>query len=216
MKVLITGATHGIGEHTAYHFAKDKAELFLTYNVAKDRVEEVKNKCLSLGAKRVKFFQLDLRSNDSIKALGESLSEIDILINNAGVISWKNLEDQSFEEIENQLRANLEGLIKLTKVLLPKMKKRIVNIASGAGKTGYAGLSVYCASKFGVRGFSQSLRQELAGKIDVVVVNPGMTKTRMTNFQGDPVEKVAEVVFKAAKGEIRPDEFGDVDVWENI
>lgn len=216
MKILITGATHGIGKATAYRFAKEGAELFLTYNVAEDRVKEVEKKCKELGAKSVNFHQLDLRDNKSILALGEKVSEIDILINNAGVIFWKNLEAQSFEEIESQIKVNLEGLIKLTKVLLPKVKKRIVNIASGAGKTGYAGLSVYCATKFGVRGFSQSLRSELAGKIDVVVVNPGMTKTRMTNFQGDPVEKVAEVIFKAAVGEIRPDEFGDVDVWEYL
>jgi len=216
MKVFITGATHGIGEATAYHFAKDKAELFLTYNVAKDKAKEVEDKCLTFGAKGVKFFHLDLRNNDSIKALEENVPELDVLINNAGVIAWKNLQDQSFEEIENQLRVNLEGLVKLTRVLLPKVRTRIVNIASGAGKTGYAGLSVYCGSKFGVRGFTQALRAELSGRVDVVCVNPGMTKTRMTNFQGDPVEKVAKVVFKAAKGEIKPDAFGDIDVWNYL
>lgn len=216
MKILITGATHGIGEATAYRFAKEGAELFLTYNVAKERVKGVERKCREMGAKDVNFYHLDLRNNKSILNLGEKIKEVDILINNAGVISWKNLENQSFEEIENQIKVNLEGLIKLTKVFLPKVKKRIVNIASGAGKTGYAGLSVYCATKFGVRGFSQSLKSELAGKIDVVVVNPGMTKTRMTNFQGDPVEKVAEVIFKVAIGEMKPDEFGDVDVWEYL
>ena len=216
MKLLITGATHGIGEATAYRFAKDKAELFLTYNVAKERAGAVKEECLSLGAGGVKFFQLDLRNNESIKALEDSISELDILINNAGVIAWKNLQEQTFKEIEDQLRVNLESLIKLTRVLLPKVRTRIVNIASGAGKTGYAGLSVYCGSKFGVRGFTQALRAELSGRIDVVCVNPGMTKTRMTNFQGDPVEKVAEVIYKAALGKIKPDAFGDVDVWDYL
>jgi len=213
MKILITGASHGIGEATAYCFAKDKAELFLTYNIAKDKKEEVEDKCLRLGAESVEFFHLDLRENNSINRLADNISKIDILINNAGVIAWKNLQDQSFEEIENQLRVNLEGLIKLTRILLPKVKTRIVNIASGAGKTGYAGLSIYCASKFGVRGFTQALRAELSGRLDVVCVNPGMTKTRMTNFQGDPVEKAAEVVFKAAKGEKKADIYGDVDIF---
>ncbi len=213
MKIFITGATHGIGEAVVYYLAKEGFELFLTYNVAGDKAEKVKKKAYDLGAKAVRFSQLDLRDNDSIKTLGKNIEDLDVLINNAGVISWKNLLDQSFEEIEDQLRVTLEGLIKLTRILLPKIKKKIINIASGAGKTGYAGLTTYCASKFGVRGFTQALRDEFAGKIDVISINPGMTKTRMTNFRGDPVEKVAGIIYKTIVGEIGPDSQGDVDVW---
>lgn len=214
MKVLITGASHGIGKYTAFEFAKNKASLYLTYHIAEKEAQQVKERCYSLGAKEVNFYRLDLGKHDSILMLAEKIEEIDVLINNAGVLSWKPLKEQTLEEIENQVRVNLEGLIKLTKVLLPKIRDKIINISSGAGKTGFEGLSVYCATKFGVRGFTQALREELAPEIEVISVNPGMTKTRMTDYQGVEPERVARVIYLTAIGKIKPDSQGDVDVWK--
>jgi 3-oxoacyl-[acyl-carrier protein] reductase len=91
----------------------------------------------------------------------------------------------------------------------------IINISSGAGQTGFADLAPYCATKFGVRGFTQSLAQELTG-IKVISVNPDMTKTRMTNFEGRPPAQVARVILNTAKKKYRVPSGGDVNVWDVV
>ncbi len=148
-----------------------------------------------------------------MKTIVKKFSKINVLINNAGVVFWKELLEQEDEEIENQIRTNLEGLIKVTKYCLPYVKEMIINISSGAGKTGHATLTTYCATKFGVRGFTQALARELK-EIKVYSVNPGRTKTRMTDFSGDSPEKVAEIIFNTALGNYKIPSGGDVDVWD--
>lgn len=148
--------------------------------------------------------------DQTIKKFGK----ISILVNNAGTIAWKLLEKQNLDEIENQVRTNLEGLIKMTKICLPHLEDTIINISSGAGKSGYAELTTYCATKFGVRGFTQALAEEVPFK--VYSVNPDTTKTRMTNFRGRPPEQVAEVILNAAKGKYGVPSGSDIDVWEVV
>ena len=216
--VLITGSSIGIGRHTAYEFAKAEAKPVITYYKDKEEGEKTRAKCLELGAQEVLLLHLNLKDNESIvrcvQETAERYGKIDILINNAGVLAWKPLREQSFEEIEDQIRVNLEGLIKMTKTALPYVREMVINIGSGAGKTGYSDLTTYCATKFGVRGFTQALAEEES--IKVYSVNPGMTATRMTNFVGADPQKVAEVIFKVAKGDIRKPSGSDVDVWEYL
>ncbi len=217
--VIITGSSIGIGRYTAYEFAKEGANVVITY--FKDREEAIKTyeNCLKLGMKKGWVFYLDLTDDESIKEFVKNIKEevkrVDILINNAGVCVWKPLINQSLEEIEVQTRVNLEGLIKLTRLILPMIRDQIINISSGAGKAGFADLTVYCATKFGIRGFTQALAQELAD-IKVFCVNPGMTATRMTNFQGVAPEKVAKVILNTAKGIYKKPSGSDIDVWEYI
>ena len=214
--VLITGASRGIGEKTSYEFAKNGDMVILTYNKSKSECESVKKTCESLGAKEVMMIHLDLKDNNNIKGCVKEVlnkfGHIDILINNSGVIAWKPLKEQSFDDIENQLRTNLEGLIKFTCESLHHIKKMIINVSSGAGKNGFAGLTTYCATKFGVRGFTQSLARERP-KLKVYSVNPGMTKTQMTNFQGDPPEKISSAIFQLTNGELNVESGGDIDLW---
>lgn len=215
--VLITGASLGIGRETALKFAREKFSVIATYYKDKKEGEETAKKCLELGAANALLLQLNLMDNSSIKNCVKKtiakFGHVDILINNAGIVVWKGLKEQSFEDIENETRTNLEGLIKMTRECLPHIKEGIINISSGAGKSAYAGMSTYCATKFGVRGFTQALALELKG-IRVISVNPGSTATRMTGYSGTKPEKVAEVILKAAKGEIRPDSSRDIDVWD--
>jgi len=215
--VLITGSSLGIGKETSFKFAEEGCKVVVTY--CKDHKEgsDAAKRCRELGASDVLLLKLDLTDDKSIrncvKDLTKKFGKIDILINNAGVIAWKPLKEQSFEDIENQIRTNLEGLIKMTKECLPYVKEMVINIASGAGKSAYGGLSAYCATKFGVRGFTQSLAQETTS-IRVLSVNPGMTATRMTNFHGAKPEKVAEVILSAAKGGYKVKSGSDIDVWD--
>lgn len=216
--VFITGASLGIGSEAAYKFAEEGCKLALTYYKDKKEMDAVEKKCRELGAADVLVLQLDVKDDGQIKSAVKSIikkfNKIDILINNAGIIVWKPLADQTYQDIENQTRTNLEGLIKVTLECLPYLKDTIINIASGAGKTGYAGISTYCGTKFGVRGFSQALAQET--KLKIYVVNPGVTATRMNDFKGLPPERVAHVIINTAQGKYKVKSGGDVDVWDML
>ena len=217
---LVTGASSGIGRETAIMLAKKGCKVAATHNKNKSGGEEVVEECRKYGD--AMLLQLDVTDAESIeRAAGEIIKKfgrIDILVNNAGVIVWKDLKDQSFEDIDRQLQVNLSGLIKMTKALMPQFHSQkegiIINVSSGAGKQGYGGLSVYCASKFGVRGFTQALSAELPEGIRVYCVNPGMTATRMTDYRGVPPERVAEVIVSTTEENLGKNSGDDVDVWE--
>jgi NAD(P)-dependent dehydrogenase (short-subunit alcohol dehydrogenase family) len=217
--VLITGSSIGIGRETAYKFAGEGSSIVITYYRDKKEAEATAGRCRELGSPEVLVLHLDVMDSGSIRdAVSRTVKKfgsISVLINNAGVIAWENLDQQDFGKVENQVRTNLEGLIKMTMESLPHVTDTIINIASGAGKQGFSGLAPYCATKFGVRGFTQALAQELSG-IRAVTVNPGMTATRMSNYRGDPPEKVADVILRTAKGELGSRSGDDVDVWEHI
>lgn len=216
-KIVITGASKGIGQATAIEFSKRGAELILTYRKDKKGMKKTLKACKKNKVK-VKSYKLDVSKESSIKNLRKKIKDVDILINNAGVIAWKEFDKHKKSEIDNQIDVNLKGLIKMVHEFqddIEKNKGMIINVASGAGKSAYSSMSVYCATKFGVRGFTQALDKELS-RGQAIVINPGTTKTQMTNFSGTPVEDVAEVIVKTALGKIEPDSKRDVDVWKFI
>ncbi|MBI5057358.1 MAG: SDR family oxidoreductase [Nitrospirae bacterium] len=215
--VFITGASSGIGRETAYKFAPAGANLILTYNKKKKGGEETLKRCLESGAKDALLLKLDLTDNKSIvSAVKQALKKfgsVDIMINNAGTGVVKPLKDNTVAEIEQQLRTNLEGLIKITRAMLPHVRETIINVGSFLSKNAYGDMAVYCASKYGVRGFTQSLAEELPD-LKICCVNPDLTATTLTGNEGRPPEAVADIIFKAAAGKIRCKKGGDVDVWE--
>lgn len=218
--VLITGSSQGIGREAALLFAKEGSHVVVTYNASKKKAEEVFSECNKL--KESLLLKLDVTDSESIKNCVEKTIDkfgaIDILVNNSGIISWKNFSEQSEKEIDLQIDVNYKGLVKMVKSTLPFMKAQnsgtIINISSGAGKTGFSGLTTYCGTKFAVRGFTQAMRNELPSEIKMISVNPGLTATQMTNFQGLNPRKVGEIIVNAAKEIIKPDNLGDVDVWK--
>jgi NAD(P)-dependent dehydrogenase (short-subunit alcohol dehydrogenase family) len=215
--VLITGSSNGIGRETAFKFASENAKVVLTYCNDRKGGQNTEKRCKELGASETLLIELDLRDNKSIlnavDKVVQTFGMIDILINNAGFLVWKPLKKQSLADIEDQIRTNLEGLIKMTLSCLPYIKDMIINIASGAGQTGFAELAPYCATKFGVRGFTQALAQEMS-RPKIYAVNPDMTKTRMTSFKGRPAEQVARVVLNTAKGNYKKTSGSDINVWD--
>jgi len=214
--ILITGGSIGIGRATCIELSKLGFTIIFSYYKDEKEARETAEKCQLVGAKEVFYQYLDLTNDDSIKKFAAEVigkfGKIDVLVNNAGVISWKPLKEQTFEEITMQVRVNLEGLIKITKIFLPYVKEKIINISSGAGKTAYADLTTYCATKFGVRGFTQALAKEISTPL-CVVVNPDMTQTRMTDFKGRPPEDVAEVIRDVILDKIKSHPGEDIDVW---
>ena len=213
--VLITGASSGIGRETAYRFAQEGTRLALTYNKGEKRGLEVEKRCRRLGAEDTLLVHLNVMDNrsigDAVKRVRRKYGRVDYLINNAGVGIFLPFAEQSVQDIERQIRTNLEGLIKVTRAFLPFIRKGIVNIASAAGKTAYAEMSVYCGTKFGVRGFTQALAQEHPS-LKICCVNPDMTATRLSGYQGQPPSEVADVIFRAVSGKIKVAGGGDVDL----
>lgn len=217
--VIVTGSSQGIGKATSIAFAKEGANVVVTYNSNKKKGEEVFKECSKF--KEAFLIKLNVTDEKSIKDCVEKAVDkfgaIDILVNNAGILIWKNLSEQNDREIESQINTNLIGLIKMTKAVLPYMKGQsegiIINIASTAGKrAAHEGYPTYCASKFGVRGFTRALALELPSGIKIFAVNPGLTATAMTDFEGIPAKDVAEVIVNTAKEKYSAQSGGDVDV----
>jgi short-subunit dehydrogenase len=121
-----------------------------------------------------------------LKALVQSTGGIDLLINNAGTSQFKSFAEQTSFELESLLKTNLVAPMLLTQALIPELMKskeaQIINIGSIFGYIGFPGFTSYCASKFGLRGFSQSLRRELADtSIRVKYFAPRATKTSINS-----------------------------------
>lgn len=215
--ILITGSSSGIGRETAYRFAKAGARLVLTYYKGKTRGMAAEKRCMMLGAADTLLLRLDVVDNESIaeavRKVKMKYGVLDFLINNAGVGVFIPFQEQTAKDIERQIRTNLEGLMKVARAFLPHVRKGVINIASAAGQTVYEEMSVYCGSKFGVRGFTQALALEYP-RLRICCVNPDMTSTRLSGYQGRPPHEVAEVIFRASSGQVGCKRGGDVDVWE--
>ncbi|MCK6551512.1 SDR family NAD(P)-dependent oxidoreductase [Myxococcota bacterium] len=164
-RALLTGASRGIGVHLARALASEGAELVLT---ARDvaSLEGTAAECLGLGAK-VELVAADLGSAADRARLVEEAGAIDILVNNAGLEIPVAYVEQSERDVMRQLETNLVAPLDLTKKVLPGMLARhrgaIVNVSSMSGKSPTPYNSVYAATKYGLNGFTASLRIELEG-----------------------------------------------------
>jgi NAD(P)-dependent dehydrogenase (short-subunit alcohol dehydrogenase family) len=217
--VLITGSSSGIGQKTALEFAKAGYSIIITYYEDKSAGEKTVNECLKLGASKADLYFLDLNNDQSINDFSVSVikqhPEIDILVNNAGFLIRDKLVDQTFGQIDQQIKANLTGAIKLTKLFLPVIKKSVISVASNLGLIGKENLTVYCASKFGLRGFSQSLALEQPN-LKVYAINPSLTATKMGSPSGMDPQIVAKMIFKAATGQYRAKSGSDINVRDYL
>jgi NAD(P)-dependent dehydrogenase (short-subunit alcohol dehydrogenase family) len=216
---VITGASRGIGRETALRFAQGGYRLALAYRRDAEAAEAVARECRSLGAPGVWTRELDLEDPASIAAftreiagVTEGSGEAAVLVNNAGVIVWKPLAEQEEGEVRRQIETNLVGTILLTRALLSHVHT-VLNVGSDLSTFGMAGLTVYCAAKFGLRGFTQALALEHPG-LRVLCVNPDRTATGMNDFQGRDPAIAAEVLWRAAEGLYDVPSGGDVNVWE--
>ncbi|MGB9639841.1 MAG: SDR family NAD(P)-dependent oxidoreductase [Anaerolineales bacterium] len=190
--VLITGASAGIGAATARIAAQKGYPVFVTARRA-DRLEQLCNAINSSGG-RAFFFAADLtdptKIPELILAVKERFEKVDVLINNAGLgrLKWLDQLDPD-EDIEKQIRLNLIAAIQLTRAILPGMIQNreglIININSLAGLIATPTYSVYAASKFGLRGFSEALRREVIHYgIKVSSVYPGGVDTEFAEHAG--------------------------------
>lgn len=182
-RILITGASGGIGSALATVLAQAGAHLILCGR-QRELLENLRTQLVHSEQHICCCFDIAATDKGFILETLQSCGMIDILINNAGTSEFGWLEDQSVESIENQINTNLTAPIMLARMILPSIKKpgMIVNIGSCLGAIGYPGYSVYSATKFGLRGFSESLNRELKSEgIKVIYVAPRTTDTGFNN-----------------------------------
>lgn len=183
-RILLTGASGGIGEALALELAAQGAHLLLHGRRA-SALERLRKELPH--PERHQTVTADLGSPQERARLLQhpALDDgLDVLINSAGCNQFAWLEDQSSEQVTRQLLLNVEAPIQLTRALLPRLRKPavIMNIGSSLGAIGYAGYSVYCASKFALRGFSEALGRELEGSgIKVLHFAPRATRTHLNS-----------------------------------
>lgn len=185
--VIITGASSGIGEATAYRFAVNGANLVLAAR-SFDKLEKVKQRCEEYGVK-VLIVKCDVSIEEQCRNLvNEAITTfygVDVLVNNAGISMRALFNDCDLDVIRRVMDINFWGSVYCTKYALPyllKSKGSVVAVSSLAGITGLPGRTGYSASKFAMVGFMQSLRIEnLKNKLHVGIIYPGYTTSNIRN-----------------------------------
>jgi short-subunit dehydrogenase len=192
--VLITGASSGFGASAAELFAKEGASVVLAARRI-NRLQDLAEKIQSQGGEALAV-PVDISEIAEVEAMIQTVIEIydhvDILFNNAGFGRLDFLENLStYRDIEMQVAINLVGTIQVTRAVLPYMIARrqghIINMSSVAGFIAAPTYSIYSASKYGLRGFTESLRREVAPLgIKVSGIYPGPAETEFGQHTGPP------------------------------
>ena len=189
-RVLVTGASTGIGRVTALRLAAKGARVWVA---ARD---EQRLKSLASEHPAIAPVPADVTNETDRAALVEACEPVDVLVNNAG-LGWKGLvEDMAPARVRELFDINVLALVDLSQRVLPGMLERgrghIVNIGSVAGYVSVPGETIYSATKFAVEAFSDGLRREVAGRgVDVTLIAPGPIKTEfMARIRtGEPADE---------------------------
>jgi short-subunit dehydrogenase len=218
-RILLTGATGGIGQLIAQLLAKKGAIIALVGRDMQKLTALQTN--IHAGGGKAFCIEADLSKEGAAQAVTASAQQqmggIEILINNAGVLDFVALEDQSEARIAQMIHTNVTALIQLTRAVIPtfqaKNQGHFVFVGSVFGSLGFPHFATYCATKFAVHGFSQALRRELVEtNIGVTYIAPRGIKTPMNDANTvamweksgnkmDEPEYVAEVIVKAIENE---------------
>ena len=196
---LITGASAGIGKASALALTREGASLVLIAR-RKSRLDELVEMIHSAGGRAIAVVG-DVREEETalraMQAAKEHFGAVHILLNNAGVGNYKPLIETSAEEYDELMETNMRSTFLFTRHAVPLMLEQgsglILMLSSMAGKYGFAGEAVYCASKFAQVGFAQALDKELRPQgIKVGVICPGGVKTEFALGKGRTAEGVAQ------------------------
>jgi NADP-dependent 3-hydroxy acid dehydrogenase YdfG len=204
---LVTGASSGIGEATALALAEQGAKVAIAAR-RKERLEQLAAKLAGLGAQPlllVADLAAEAEAQRIVRETEAHYGRLDILINNAGVMYLEPVAEADLGRWRNMLELNLLSLIASTQAALGGMRARrdghIVNISSVAGRVANPNAAAYAATKFGVVGFSESLRREVyKDNIRVSVIEPGMVDTELREHVGHEASRRA---VNARAGEMR-------------
>jgi short-subunit dehydrogenase len=217
--VVVTGASSGIGEATAYRFARARARVGLIARRG-ERLATVAERVRELGGQAkvaVADVSVETESKAAIADIENAFSGIDVLVNNAGFGLYAPLQSVRREDLERVFAVNTFGALSCIQAVLPGMRRQgrglIVNVSSVVGKRALPMTGAYAATKYALQGLSDALRIELAGTgIRVSVVCPGYTATEFSDNVIDygaarsrprggvmTAEEVAEAIFDCAR-----------------
>jgi NADP-dependent 3-hydroxy acid dehydrogenase YdfG len=190
---VITGASSGIGEATARVLAASGFRVALLARRA-DRIQALASE-LGHGAIAIRA---DVTHRDSLIAAADrvqaELGGADVLVNNAGIMLLAPFTPEAHDDHRRMIEANLLGAMTVTEVFLGQLRDGggdLVNLSSVAGRTARPGNAVYAATKWGLNGWSEALRQELQPDVRVIVIEPGAVATELTDHIIYPAAKHA-------------------------
>ena len=218
--VVITGATSGIGREAALQFADAGARVVVAGR-REERLKELVSEIEAKGGEALAV-RADVADQSQVDHLIETAFEkfgrVDTLVNNAGVALAAKFETQTLEDFRRLMDVNFWGAVYGCRAVVPRMKTQsgggvIINISSILGKRGMPFETAYCASKFALAGFSESLRVELMTEsIDVVSVFPGAVETEIFESAANhtglemptflpkfPAKEMARLIVRAAR-----------------
>jgi 3-oxoacyl-[acyl-carrier protein] reductase len=187
---LVTGATHGIGRATAFALGRAGYRVGIcarTESKVRHVVEELRQEGIEAAGAAADVGRPD-QAGPAVDQVIRTLGEIDVLVNNAGILIAKPFEELTLEDWDTTMATNVRSLFLVTRAVLPAMRRRrrgtVVNVASLAGRNGFAGGSAYTASKHAVLGFSRSLMLEARkDNVRVIAICPGSVATGMMQDQ---------------------------------
>lgn len=209
-KVLITGASRGIGKSIAKAFAKAGCDLFLTCVNNIEELEKLADELSKENGVKCCALKCDAGDFEAVRALFAGIDDIDVVINNAGIAWMGLLTDMEKEDWDRIIATNLDALFNTSKFAVPLMVKkhsgRIINISSVWGNVGASCEVAYSASKGGVNSFTKALAKELApSNVQVNAVACGVIDTDMNR------KHLSEEDLEELSGEIPMDRLGDPD-----
>ncbi len=213
---LVTGASSGFGEAMAAALAQAGAKVALAAR-RKDRLEALAERIRNDGGDAhviVADFSREAQAQAAVRETERHFGKLDILINNAGVMYLEPVETADLGRWRSMIELNLLGLIAASQAALPGMKARrdghVVNISSVAGHVANPLSAAYAATKFGVAGFSESLRREVCqDNIRVTVISPGMAATELRDHIGDPATRAAVNARAEAMRQLQAQDIAD-------
>ena len=193
--VIIPGASSGIGEATAVMLAERGAKVVLGAR-GLNRLEALARRIMGAGGE-VTYAQTDVRRREDLTSLVklalDRYDQLDVLVNNAGVMPVSPLDDLRVEDWENMIDVNIKGVLYGIAAALPVFRKQgfghFVNTASTAGHKTVPNQSVYSATKFAVRAISEGLRMEAGEKLRVTIISPGFVNTNFAEGVSNPEVK---------------------------
>ncbi|MFF4518869.1 SDR family NAD(P)-dependent oxidoreductase [Streptomyces mirabilis] len=219
---LVTGASSGIGAATARRLAEDGASVALVAR-RKDRLDGIAAEIEKAGGTAL-VVEADItdrtQAEAAVQQAVEHFGRLDTLVNNAGLMLLGPVVGADVDEWERMLAVNVQGLLHTTHAALPHLLKAaetgprkvadIVNISSIAGRVAWNGYGVYNLTKFGVNGFTESLRQEVTQRhVRVGVLEPGGVDTELGSHNNPEIQGAMITPFYETTEVLTPDDIAD-------